>query len=386
VGRWGRIWRYEGKRATTWRIRYQDATGRRVLETLGPEPYWNRKRAQQELNRRLTAVQDQRYQAPARILFADYALQWLEEILPARGLKPSTVAGYESTVRAHLVPFFGAVHLGRFDTEPDLVDRYIANKMGAGISPKTVHNHLLVLSVMLRHAIRRRLIHTNPVRDCDRPRVEQPDMQILTTAEISRLDTAYRQLQANAESEHERAWWRLAHTITLIGLATGMRRGELLALQWEDVHLVDRQLHVRRALVRGQLTTPKSRTSRRTIHLGPRAAALLERHWAHTPYSADADYVFCHPTRGTPADPSRLSRTYMRPALTAAGITKPFRVFHDLRHTSLTHDAAAGNPHAYIQAKAGHSQGSITERYIHASQLQFPNAAADAERRMFGSG
>jgi len=86
VGEWGRIWRYEGKRATTWRIRYRDATGRRVLETLGPEPHWNRKRAQQELNRRLAAVQDERYQAPSRIVFADYAVGWQEEILPARGL------------------------------------------------------------------------------------------------------------------------------------------------------------------------------------------------------------------------------------------------------------------------------------------------------------
>ena len=53
-----------------------------------------------------------------------------------------------------------------------------------------------------------------------------------------------------------------------------------------------------------------------------------------------------------------------------AGITKPFRPFHDLRHTALTHEAAAGNPMAYVQLKAGHSQSAITERYIHAAQLR----------------
>jgi len=298
--------------------------------------------------------------------------------------QPSTVAGYKSTITAHLVPFFGHVQLTRFDTEPDLVDRYIATKMRSGTSPKTIHNQLLVLSVMLRHAIRRRLIRTNPVRDCDRPRVEQPDMQILTAAEIARLDSAYQQLETAATTDAGQAWWRVAHTITLVGLMTGMRRGELIALQWGDVHLIDRQLHIRRAIVRGQITTPKSRTSKRTIHLGPRAITLLEQHWMNAHYRSETDYVFCHPTRGTAVDPSRLSRTYLRPALRAAGITKPFRVFHDLRHTSLTHDAAAGNPQAYIQAKAGHSHASITERYIHASQLHFPSAAADAERRMFG--
>jgi integrase len=87
---------------------------------------------------------------------------------------------------------------------------------------------------------------------------------------------------------------------------------------------------------------------------------------------------------GTPIDPTKLSRDYVRPALKAAGIAKPFRPWHDLRHTALTHEAAAGNPHAYVQAKAGHSQSTITDRYIHAAQVLFPGAAEKAEERMFG--
>ena len=75
----------------------------------------------------------------------------------------------------------------------------------------------------------------------------------------------------------------------------------------------------------------------------------------------------------------------LRPALHKASITKPFRPFHDLRHTALTHEAAAGNPLSYIQLKAGHSQTSITERYIHAAQVQFTGMAARAEARMFGA-
>jgi len=63
---------------------------------------------------------------------------------------------------------------------------------------------------------------------------------------------------------------------------------------------------------------------------------------------------------------------------------KPFRAWHDLRHTALTHEAAAGNPAVYVQLRAGHSQGSITERYIHAAQVLFPRAAARGEARMFG--
>ena len=93
--------------------------------------------------------------------------------------------------------------------------------------------------------------------------------------------------------------------------------------------------------------------------------------------------MFCHPELGGVLDPSKLARIYIRPALRRAGITKPFRPFHDLRHTALTHEGAAGNPMSYIQLTAGHSQSQITERYIHAAQVLFPGAAAKSEDRMF---
>jgi integrase len=141
---------------------------------------------------------------------------------------------------------------------------------------------------------------------------------------------------------------------------------------------------VRESLVRGRFQTPKSRSSRRTIELGPRARAALEHQWQESLYRGDEELVFGHPLLGAPLDPSKLSRDYMRPALRRAKIEKPFRVWHDLRHTALTHEAAAGNPQAYVQLKAGHSQGSITERYIHAAQVLFPGAAAKGEERLFG--
>jgi integrase len=81
--------------------------------------------------------------------------------------------------------------------------------------------------------------------------------------------------------------------------------------------------------------------------------------------------------RGSPANTS--SR------LSTAGITKPFRPFHDLRHIALTHDAAAGNPLAYIQMRAGDSQASITEGYIHAAQVQSAGAAQRSGERLLGA-
>ncbi len=82
--------------------------------------------------------------------------------------------------------------------------------------------------------------------------------------------------------------------------------------------------------------------------------------------------MFGHPALGTPLDPAKLTRGFLKPALAKAGITKP-GAWHVLRHTSLTADAACGSPNSYVQAKAGHSSFQITERYIER-----------AEERLFG--
>lgn len=170
------------------------------------------------------------------------------------------------------------------------------------------------------------------------------------------------------------------------GARTALRRGELIGLRWSAVNLLESKIEVRETHVRGRFTTPKSKASRRIVELGPRTLAVVEEQWRRTAYRADDDLVFGHPTKGTPVDTSRLAKRYLKRALARAGVDKPFRPFHDLRHTSLTHAAAAGNPQIYVQARAGHSQGSITERYMHAAQVLFPGAAEKSEARMFGEG
>jgi integrase len=135
---------------------------------------------------------------------------------------------------------------------------------------------------------------------------------------------------------------------------------------------------------RPHLQVVAERPSRHALRCPTPGHAVLEEQWQRTSYRGDDDLVFGHPTKGTPLETGMLAKRYLRPALARAGIEKPFRPFHDLRHTSLTHAAAAGNPQIYVQARAGHSQGSITERYMHAAQVLFPGAAAKSEARMFG--
>jgi integrase len=383
VARGSAVIRYEGKRRTVWRIKYRDAAGKQVLETLGPEPHWNETRAQRELGKRLAAVEEAGYRKPERLTFAAFAERFVEDYLPGRNLKRTTLENYRYMLNRHLVPFFGELELAEIEQEPERIDRYLAIKARDRLSPKTLHNHVLLLNVMLKRAVVWRLIRANPVEAVERPRVEQPEMGVLTETEIARLAAAYDELAAEADSR-ERPWWLLAKAIVLTALGTALRRGELLALRWRHVNLLERRIEVREAFVRGDFTTPKSRASRRAIELGPITRAVLEDQWRRTHFRGDDELVFCHPQKGTPADPSRLARVYLKPALRRAGVEKEFRPFHDLRHTSLTHAAAAGNPQIYVQARAGHSQGSITERYMHAAQVAFPGAVEKTEARIFG--
>lgn len=375
-------YRRVGKRGTSWAIKWLDADGRHCHETLGREPQWNRRRAERELGKRLDAVENGHWRKPTAVTFAEFVERFEADYLPGRNLKPSTLIDYRGALRLHLVPFFGARALTSI--EPADVDRYIAAKTGK-LSAKTIGNHLGLLRVMFRVAKRWKLRTSNPIEDVDAPRVQHVEMNVLTEAEIARLLTAYSELGSDPPEGTEAAWWALTRRLVEVGLGTALRRGELLALRWRDVDLLEARLRVRESLVRGVFQAPKSRTSRRTIELGPRMVGVLEEQWQASHYRGDEELVFGHPALGTPLDPSKLSRHYMRPALKQASITKPFRPWHDLRHTALTHEAAAGNPQAYVQLKAGHSQGSITERYIHAAQVMFPGAAARGEARMFGT-
>jgi integrase len=372
--------RYDGKTCTTWRIKYRDADGRQVKETLGPEPRWNETRAQRELGKRLDEVERGRWRKPAPLTFRDFAARFQSEYLPGRNLKTSTLVDYELTIRRHLLPAFGDAELRAL--EPAQLDAYITAKTGT-LSPKTITNHLRLLGVMFKVALRWRLVDIDPTAAVEAPRAEAPEMQVLSEAEVAHLLAAYVDLAEQPPPDTTAEWWALSRRLVVIALGTALRRGELLALGWGDVALLEGRLTVRQSFVRGEFTTPKSRTSRRTIELGAQVLAALNEQWQASRYRTDADLVFGHPALGSPLDPSKLSRDYLRPALKRARIEKPFRVWHDLRHTSLTHEAAAGNPQAYVQHRAGHSQGTITERYIHAAQVLFPGAAEKAEARLF---
>jgi integrase len=252
------------------------------------------------------------------------------------------------------------------------------------LAPKTIANHLRTLSAMFEYARRRRRMTVNPVGLLEALAVPTQDTPVLREEEVAALLNAYRLAQESATPD-DAEWWTLARRLTVFALGRALRRGEILALRWQDVEMLERRLHVRRSLVRGQFGEPKSKAGRRTISYGPRTADVLHEQFRASLYRSQESLVFCHPKLGTPLDPSKVSG-YMRKAIRKAGIERPSRPWHDLRHTALTHDAAAaGNPAVYVQARAGHAQATMTERYVHAAQVAFPGSAERSEQRLFSS-
>ena len=236
---------YHGARGVVFRAKYRDANGRQVQRTLGSAARgWTRTKAERELGKLLDEVARERWTKPTRETVAAFADEWRRVWLPARQLKRSTVIDYANTLDRHVLPALGHLELDRVG--PEHLDGYVAAKRAEGLSSKTIANHIGTLNVMFTVAKRWRRVRANPLDDVDRPRLDPPETVILSAEEVARLLAAYRELGAAADGV-EAAWWPLARRMALVVLGTALRRGELLALRWQDVELLERRLHVRRS-------------------------------------------------------------------------------------------------------------------------------------------
>jgi integrase len=284
----------------------------------------------------------------------------------------------------HLRPALGHFDLEKLSRSPEEFERYAGDKIAAGLSPKSVRNHLVLAGLMFKTARRWRWVSENPLELVEAPSMPDQETETLTAAEIASVLKAYAALE-EAAADVDKPWYAAARRMTTVALSTGLRRGELLGLRRQDVEMLERLIHVRQQFVRNEITTPKSRAGRRTLPLGDVAAKALEEQYASSRHRAPESIVFSHPALGTPLHPSKVTG-YSRKAIKAAGVTKPFRPWHGLRHTALTETAATGVPAMSVQAKALHAQGSTTERYLHAATTSYPDMAELAEARMFLSG
>jgi integrase len=207
-------------------------------------------------------------------------------------------------------------------------------------------------------AQREELVDSNPAANAERPKLPPFRPQILEPVEVARV--------ANAFTDEQ------ARTVFLTLVLTGMRRSELQALRWQDVDLVENVLRVRKS---------KTEDGIRSIALPRTLVDELTAHLGRSAFQATDELVFCHPERGTTYRPETF-KDALTAALAAAGVDKQPRAFHDLRHTAITNDAAAGSSPIAVMAKAGHADMATTKRYMHLAGVVFRDEADALERRL----
>jgi integrase len=292
---------------------------------------------------------------------------WLPGRQPA--LRPRTWQGYESIIRTRLLPEVGRVRLDQLT--PAILQAAYARLLGRGLSPKSVLNAHRLLHRALADAVRWGLLARNPCDLVDPPRVPRPVVRALDADGVARL------LAACAGDD-------LGPLIT-VAVLTGLRLGELLGLQWDDVDLERGELRVLRAVqrVRGRglvVVPPKTAASRRLVPLPPQAVAALRTQrrqqaaarLAAGPAWAEGAWVFTS-ALGRPLDPSEVTRRFQR-LLQAAGL--PRLRFHDLRHTTATVLLGAGVHPKVVASLLGHSTIQVTlDTYSHVTPSLAQQAA-----------
>ena len=250
------------------------------------------------------------------------------EFLQAR-LRPTTQLGYEGWIYNHLIPGLGSIQLNRL-TQADLQQFFRTMKESGRKKQRAEawkgHGRPLsaqlsrCLSDGLDRAVEEKLIHGNPAAGCRLPPIKGREMQVLTQEEMRRF-----LIQAKAEGMYE---------LFLLDLTTGMRRGELLALRWDDLDFATGKLCIDKQVcpVGGKLivSDPKTKAANRTIILPPAMLEVL----AEYKRGIFSDLMF--PSRmkpNQPIDPGYV-RKRLQVILKRAGC-KRIR-FHDLRHTFAT--------------------------------------------------
>lgn len=306
----------------------------------------------------------------------EFLVRWLEDS-QKQSVRPRTYERYEEVVRLHIVPMLGKYQLQKLS--PEHVQSLYARKLEAGFSETTVHHIHNVLHKALKTAMKWGLVSRNACELVDAPRKARFEGRALTVEQARRLLAVARGHRMEA--------------LFYLELATGMRRGEIMGLKWQDINFEKGLLRVQRILSRVPSKLPgrgyveaevKTAKSRRSIVVAPFALEVLKRHRERQAIERaaagdaweDHDYVFCT-SIGTHLNPTRDILDVLKALLKEAGL--PDIRFHDLRH-SVASLLFEENMHPkVVQEILGHSNISITlDVYSH----MLPTMQSDAPGRL----
>lgn len=311
---------------------------------------------------------------PDKITVSEFLNQWLEDKSDTK--KPTTVAGYRNAVEKHIVPKLGKVRLQQLqpthvqnlyrELRRDRTDEKGKVIKGLGNSLRLVH---CVLRDAFKRAVKLDLVAVSPISKVDAPSTTRFDGKAWTTD----------QAKAFLEASHSSRWCALFH----LALTTGLRRGELLGLYWDDLDMTAKKLMVKRNYTTAggtpMILEPKTHRSTRPVALTDWDVRVLEDHragqQAERELSAiwEGDQWVFSTSIGTPINPANLSREFKRIVKLAE---VPDIRFHDLRHSSASLAILAGVELKVLSERLGHSSTRITsELYQHTYSSQHEEAA-----------
>lgn len=300
--------------------------------------------------------------------------EWLRlwyELYAEPNVRPTTAASYRRNIELHVIPHIGDIKLNRLTSRElqkfyrDLLEngrlREVQKEKNPGLSNSTVRGIHMMLHNALDRAVRERLILRNPTEDCIIPKLEKKEMKLLRPEDIK----AY---LAAAER-------RGVLPMFYLELVSGVRKGELVALLWDDLDIERRTISVsKQALSRpgGAIVVnrPKTENSIRAISIPQEAVDLLvEKHQKHP----DNLYMVPSPKTGEMYYPDSVVNLHKK-LLQDAGLGH-IR-FHDLRHTFATMALQNGVDVKTVSAMLGHYDAGFTLRtYTHATRQMQEQAA-----------
>lgn len=288
---------------------------------------------------------------------AQFLTDWLENS-QKQNVRPRTYERYEEVVRLHIVPVLGRHRLQKLSAQH--VQAFYTKKLNEGLSATTIGVFHNVLHKALDTALKWGLVPRNVCSLVSPPHAADFEFTPLSAEQVYRLLLV-------ARGHHQEALFALA-------LATGMRRGELLGLKWQDISFPTSTLQIRRILTRvptkmpgkGYVEAePKTQKSRRNVVIASFALELLKHHYQRQLEAKklagekwqEHDYVFCT-SIGTHLNPTRDVLDPLKVLLKQAGL--PAIRFHDLRHSAATLLLGEGVHPKVVQELLGHTNISMT--------------------------
>ena len=302
---------------------------------------------------------------------ADYLTYWLN--VKKLEIKPSSYVQYCSHVHAKIVPALGKVTLQKLTHTH--VQQFINAMAAQQAKPGSIRMTYAVLNMALKKAVKWKYVSENACTGITLPRLEDSERVYLSPEQAQAL------LQTVAGH-------RLSTIITL-ALATGLRRGELLGLKWQDINFKDGILQVKRTLiyVNGEghkEVEPKTKKSKRTIKVPTFALEALKAHrkeqWKARTLATEweeRDLVFPNQDGGYVSFAS--FQRHWSQVLVQSGLPHEMH-FHDLRHSAATLLLRMGIAQKVVQEILGHTTGKMTEKYLHVLPAMREDASAAMDR------